>query len=180
MTGIRKQHVSRTIKELLTRNIVTKSGYKVSFNKDYTQWRELPKQVTVTNSGYKVTSTGVKSNQFRGTQKKKYNKERTLSDSRTSESFDLFYKAFPKHEGKQQALKAWKKFNPDPSLVQQILEALENRKIHKAHLKGSGQFCPEWPLPATWLNGKRWEDEIPIEAKQTTPEDYFSNGRDDL
>lgn len=70
MTGLRKQHVSRTIKELLDRHIVTRSGYKVGFNKDYTQWRELPRQVTVSNSGYKVTQDGYPSNQSRGTTKK--------------------------------------------------------------------------------------------------------------
>ncbi len=94
-TGLRKQHVSRTLKELLTRNIVTKSGYKIAFNKDYTQWRELPKRVTVTNSGYRVTSTGVKSNQFRGTQKKKYNKEIYVR------SFEEFWKTYPARNGKK-------------------------------------------------------------------------------
>lgn len=81
MTGLRKQHVSRTVKELVDRKIVTKSGYKISFNKDYTQWRELPKLVTVTNPGYKVTSNGDNCNQSRGTQKKKIykRKEHALS-----------------------------------------------------------------------------------------------------
>lgn len=60
MTGIRKQHVSRTIKELIKRNMVTKSGNKTAFNKDYTQWEKLPKQVTVTNSGNTVTNSGNK------------------------------------------------------------------------------------------------------------------------
>lgn len=77
MTGLRKQHASRTVKELLQRNIVTKSGYKIAFNKNYQGWRELPNQVTVTNSGYKVTSTGDRSNLYRGTQKKKVLKENT-------------------------------------------------------------------------------------------------------
>jgi phage replication O-like protein O len=75
MTGIKKGHVSRTIKELLTRNIVTKSGNKIGFCKDYTQWRELPKLVTVTNSGNKVTSSGIHSYLTRRTQKKKYIKK---------------------------------------------------------------------------------------------------------
>ena len=49
MTGISKQHVSRTINELKKRNIVALSGYKIAFNKDYTQWRELPSQATTKN-----------------------------------------------------------------------------------------------------------------------------------
>ena len=71
MTGLRKQHVYRTLRELLQRNIVTKAGYYVGFNKNYTQWRELPKRVTVTSTGYKVTDTGYRSNQSGRPQKKK-------------------------------------------------------------------------------------------------------------
>lgn len=100
--------------------------------------------------------------------------KRILSDPRTSEPFDFFYKAYPKHEGKQPALKAWNKLNPDSSLCAAIIETLEKQKAHKDHLKKSGQFCSEWPLPATWLNGRRWEDEIPVETSKTTPDDYFT------
>lgn len=58
MTGIAKSHVSRTVTQLIDRNIVTKRGNKFSLNESYTQWRELPKQVTVASSGNKVTCTG--------------------------------------------------------------------------------------------------------------------------
>jgi phage replication O-like protein O len=46
LTGLQKGHVSRAVKELRERSIVTKRGNKISFNKDYQQWRELPKGVT--------------------------------------------------------------------------------------------------------------------------------------
>ena len=58
LTGLKKQHVSRTKNELVERKMVTSTGNKVRFNKNYTQWRELPKKVTkkkVTNSGSRVT-----------------------------------------------------------------------------------------------------------------------------
>lgn len=119
-------------------------------------------------------------NKAQHTRSKERKKEITLSDSRTSESFNFFYKAYPKHEGKQPALKVWNKLNPDPSLCTEISAALEKQKIYKASLKKSGQFCPDWPLPATWLSNRRWEDETPIEASQTAAEGYFSNGRIDL
>ena len=48
-TGIYKSHVSRTIKKLVERKIVTQTGNKIAFNKYHTQWRELPKQVTYPN-----------------------------------------------------------------------------------------------------------------------------------
>lgn len=46
MTGLHKAHVSRTLKLLCLRNIVTKGGNKMGFNKYQSQWRELPKGVT--------------------------------------------------------------------------------------------------------------------------------------
>ena len=61
MTGISRGHVSRGIRELVMRNIVTRAGNKTAFNKDYTQWRELPIGVRgyqVTNSGNTVTPSG--------------------------------------------------------------------------------------------------------------------------
>ena len=75
MTGLRKQHVSRAKKELFERQIVTKSGYKMGFNKDYTQWRELPKQVT-TPKTYPKLVTGVTST---GGYKNKYTKTKVFS-----------------------------------------------------------------------------------------------------
>ena len=59
LTGLLKGHVSRAKKQLIQRKIlVTSLGNKIKFNKYYSQWIELPKQVTVTKSGNKVTSIG--------------------------------------------------------------------------------------------------------------------------
>ncbi len=67
-TELKKSHISRTLKRLRERNIVTKNGNKWSFNKYYSQWLELPKLVTnkelpkmvseVTKIGHKVTNLG--------------------------------------------------------------------------------------------------------------------------
>lgn len=72
-------------------------------------------------------------------------------------SFDVFYTAYPKHKAKDSAIKAWKKLNPDASLLQTILQALEVAKDTDSWKKDNGTYIP---LPATWLNGKRWEDEV--------------------
>jgi|GEM_PF-1693394 len=71
MTGLKKQHISRTLKELVARNIVTRSGYKTAFNKDYQGWTGLPNRVTVTQRGNFVTPSGDCSNPIGGTQKNK-------------------------------------------------------------------------------------------------------------
>ena len=46
MTGIYKSHISRTLRKLIQRNMIIKSGIKLSFQKDYEKWEKLPKQVT--------------------------------------------------------------------------------------------------------------------------------------
>ena len=46
MTGIAETHVSRTIKILIQKNLIIKSGKKLSFQKDYDRWKKLPKGVT--------------------------------------------------------------------------------------------------------------------------------------
>lgn len=73
-----------------------------------------------------------------------------------SESFNDFWKAYPKKVSKISALKAWNKLKPDDNLVREILSALEQQKKSAQWQKDDGQFIP---YPATWLNGRRWEDE---------------------
>jgi hypothetical protein len=113
------------------------------------------------------------------THRRKHNKDMFKSDN-LDLSFSEFWKAYPKRQAKQDATKAWLKLNPDPSLCTAIMEALENQKIYKDNLKKSGAFCPEWPLPASWLSGRRWEDEIPFETSKTIPDDYFTKPEDIL
>ncbi|PKN63250.1 MAG: hypothetical protein CVU57_20305 [Deltaproteobacteria bacterium HGW-Deltaproteobacteria-15] len=63
LTGIHKAHVSRAIGELIERGIVTRSGNKIGFSKDYQGWRQLPRGATshkVTPSGNRVTRSGYK------------------------------------------------------------------------------------------------------------------------
>ena len=97
-------------------------------------------------------------------------KNKYMSESDHSD-FGLFYKSYPKHESKKKAFDAWRKLHPDNDLQQIILSAIKKQKIHKAGLKSRNEFCPEWPLPSTWLNGNRWEDEITEEApaRKITP-----------
>ena len=55
MINIAESHVSRTIKILIQKNIVTKNGKKLGFQKDYDQWGKLPKLVS---NRQKVTKIG--------------------------------------------------------------------------------------------------------------------------
>jgi DnaB-like helicase C terminal domain len=71
--------------------------------------------------------------------------------------FSQFWEAYPKKVAKGFAEKASKKANC-ASLLPQILEAVDRAKATEAWVKEYGQFIPH---PATWLNGRCWEDELP-------------------
>jgi hypothetical protein len=71
--------------------------------------------------------------------------------------FDTFWKEYPRKVSKQQAVKAWRSINPDHTLLTTMLQALEKQKRSEQWQKDNGKFIPH---PATWLNGKRWEDEL--------------------
>lgn len=90
-------------------------------------------------------------------------KDRSGEDSKAkaeegSERFKLFWSAYPRHVARQNAVKAFVKLNPDNALLSLILRDLETRKKTEAWQKNAGQFIPH---AATYLNGRRWEDETP-------------------
>ena len=51
-------------------------------------------------------------------------------------------------------MKAWAKHQPD------IVNVLKALVIHKVSEQWKKDNCQYIPLPTTWLNGARWEDEL--------------------
>ncbi len=78
--------------------------------------------------------------------------------------WDQFWKCYPRHDAKQDALKAWTKLHPSPELVTEMLAALTWQVTRYEWIKDDGQFVP---LPATWIRGRRWEDEPPKSLDRT-------------
>jgi uncharacterized protein YdaU (DUF1376 family) len=64
--------------------------------------------------------------------------------------FDRFWAAYPLRQGKAKARASWAKHRPP---IDAVLAAIETQKGWRRWLEG---FIP---LPATWLNQHRWEDE---------------------
>jgi len=82
------------------------------------------------------------------------------------DGFDEFWRAYPNKKDKQKAMKAWSKHKPN---LPKVLSALKSQKNSEQWKKDNGQFIP---LPTTWLNGARWEDEVNSkEAKKI----YYTN-----
>jgi hypothetical protein len=71
-----------------------------------------------------------------------------------------FWEAYPRKVGKQDALRAWNKLAPDDALLAVMLAALERQKSWDEWTRDKGRYIPH---PATWLNGRRWEDQQPEE-----------------
>ena len=73
--------------------------------------------------------------------------------------FDVFWQAYPKKVGKQDARKAWGRANGTRPPTEAIVERLTQLKKSKQWNKDGGQYVPN---PATWINRGGWDDELPL------------------
>lgn len=76
--------------------------------------------------------------------------------------FDQFWAAYPRKVAKPEAMKAWLKLRPEADLLAAILAGLARAKQSRDWLKDDGQYIPH---PSTWLNQRRWEDEVEAVAE---------------
>ena len=77
------------------------------------------------------------------------------------ERFEGFWRMYPLKKSKQAAIRAWDSLRPEDGLIAAMGRALQRQLA-----------SPEWqrklreeagqgiPYPASWLNGRRWEDEV--------------------
>jgi hypothetical protein len=105
-----------------------------------------------------------------GEKRKRARKRRRCAESQT-EGFAEFWFAYPRKVAKQDAVRAWNKLGPDPDLRAAISNALEAQKHSDDWKRDGGQFIP---YAATWLNGRRWEDETESpSAPMQSEEEYL-------
>lgn len=72
--------------------------------------------------------------------------------------FLTFWESFPKKTGKGDALRAWKKLKPSESLRARIVASVEEHiEKDKQWSREDGRFIPN---PATFLNQRRFDDEV--------------------
>lgn len=76
--------------------------------------------------------------------------------------FDTFWKHYPRKVSKPNALKAWIKIKPDDELTKTIISAISKQNLSAKE----EQFIPH---PASWLNGRRWEDEVKVTSTPNLP-----------
>ena len=74
-----------------------------------------------------------------------------------NERFERFWSSYPRKQSKINARKAFEKISPSEELLGKMLSAIGEASKSQQWTKDGGQFIP---LPATWLNQRRWEDEF--------------------
>ena len=82
--------------------------------------------------------------------------------------FNRFWQAYPRKVGKGSAQKVFDRLQVDRPLLEEMLCKIEQAK--RSHQWQDMQYIP---YPATWLNGRRWEDELPAENKRPAKEVNF-------
>ena len=71
------------------------------------------------------------------------------------ERFARFWEYYPRGENKQRAMQAWDRLKPSDELIDQMAQALRRQMQSESWRAGVGI-----PYASTWLNNRRWEDEI--------------------
>ncbi|WP_195985334.1 Lin1244/Lin1753 domain-containing protein [Clostridium sp. D33t1_170424_F3] len=83
------------------------------------------------------------------------------------ERFNRFWHAYPKKVAIGETEKAWAKIDPDDELAEKIIKAVEDAKRLDSRFRE-----PRWtPHPATWLNGREWENEYDTTTQKGGPHD---------
>ena len=120
---------------------------------------QLPAPDQKFTRGPRVNDASARASDVQGGREGKGKERKTRDASTDPPGFPAFWSAYPCHKARDDAVKAWLKANPDDSLQASILKAVASQRQGEDWLKEGGRFVPH---AATWLNGKRWTDEIPL------------------
>lgn len=94
-------------------------------------------------------------------------------EARLTPSFVEFWTAYPRKENKKPSFLKWCAINPNDELVRKIITSVEKYKLTRQWQ--DKQFIP---MPQTFLNQERWENEVPPPAKKAVELD--ARGADKL
>lgn len=170
--GESREWVRRGVKELEIAGYI--SMKRINKNNGYleTEWTfcELPNSNSTHTPTKKITDPYVKNYAPIETVKepiKSLKKEKSLE---VMNQFNEFYQAYPKKVAKQTALKAYEKALKITT-HDKIMEGVERYKKHIQANKTEPQFIA---MPATWLNGGRWDDDFAEKQNLTINQKWAS------
>jgi phage replication O-like protein O len=198
ITGLKRQHQSRALKELEERQIITRIGdgfiNNYLFQKDFSKWRTITKRgdglQTVTRIGDTLSpeSATILSPELVTTkEKRKYTKESGVSlPSRIKKDLDVFlknkaeeiYQLYPKKEDRPNSLKSIIRILKDPPLelfcgAGGLLLAIKNYRA-KILAKGTD---PEYQIQSNNFFGKaaRWKGYLTTTSGTDQESPFASN-----
>lgn len=149
------------------------NGGRPPKNKEPEETNENQEKPTETNENQPKPTESQKEKKYKEIERKE--KENNL--------FDRFWTAYPRKVAKPDARKKFEKLNPDEALLETMLAAIEKQKRSDQWIRDGGQFIPH---PSTWLNQRRWEDEVTetravrVTAQGYTQRDYAGEQEDAL
>lgn len=88
----------------------------------------------------------------------------------TRDYFSEFWLAYPKKVAKEDARKSFAKIKMDDDVFKAIIKAIKDQKLSDSEIK----FVP---YPATWLNKRRWEDEVQVQQSSSSAMPDWAMGR---
>lgn len=162
--GIDRRLVHRTLKKLSSKQMIViyrddSLELTYGFQKDFEQWQLSSIEMTVKETGVICRDDKLSSIEMTKLSSVEMTTKETIKET-TKETIYMrfleFWNAYPKKRGKGYAERIWKKLKPDKDLHELILKKLAEAKKSHDWRKENGAYIP---YPATWLNGKGWEDE---------------------
>lgn len=176
LTGMSKAHVSKTLKSLLGKNIVFKSGREIGINPTVSEWKvnqsvnnkKLTNQLTEVNQSVDAVNQSVnKSCPIRPPQKKTTITKETITKEHIVSCFEKFWSLYPNKTGKKKCLDYFLKNKPNEILFEKIMGGLQNQIDWRTNAP-QGTWLPNWKNPLTWLNGEHWEDTLQPHSAHTS------------
>jgi hypothetical protein len=83
-------------------------------------------------------------------------------DSAIDDEFGVWYAAYPRKQGRGQAIKAYRQARKKADAAVLLAGIERYKKLKPAYA--------DWRMPATWLNGEGWLDQPDAKANGTAPE----------
>lgn len=152
-TGVQESKVERILKMLESEQQIKQQGMSKFRLISIVNWETY--QGDEQQSEQQMNSRRTASEQQMNTLEEGKNPKEKIKSPLADEAFDLFWKLYPNKTAKEKARKSWEKIGAE--LHPEIMAALGKQAASHAWTKDDGQFVPH---PTTWLNGKRWQDEI--------------------
>lgn len=157
-TGLSIQNIRTAISNMISTGELTErqhNKYRILKITNYMKYQ-------ITNTDSNIELTGIQQGA---------NKEVTIDKERKKDkneknkdiSFESFWNKYPKKVGKGAAEKAWSKIKAPATTLVEIIKTLEWQIGSAQWQEDGGRFIPN---PATYLNRRSWEDEMPTPKKK--------------